>query len=159
MLHAPHYRSRGDIVMFFGTYLVRRGVITPQQFVAAVELQQKSRCAIGQIALRKGLLSMKQLFEILATQADSPKLFGEIAVEKGFISEKELGDLLLEQRTNLKPLGDVLVEMGVLSEAECREAWHALQEHVRENDLLQQKVGDELARECATAHGQLAAAK
>ena len=66
--------------MFLEVLLVRRGLITAEQFVQAVEWQLAQRPLLGRLALESGKLSMKQVFAELEAQTDNDKPFGETAV-------------------------------------------------------------------------------
>jgi hypothetical protein len=102
----------------FGLYLVREGIITAQQLVAALELQHARYVAIGQLAIEERLMSARDVFHVLHYQRRRPEpreRFGEIAVDMGFISQEELQRLLLMQMDRKPPLTDVLVRMGFLT--------------------------------------------
>jgi hypothetical protein len=103
--------------MQFGIYLVRRGFISPDQFVDAVERQLRSRPLIGQIALQAGVCSVAQVSRILRaqTQSKNHESFGTTAVRLGCLDRAQLAQLLGAQQERQSPLADVLVEMGALS--------------------------------------------
>jgi hypothetical protein len=103
--------------MHFGLYLKRKGIITAEQLVAAIEAQLDTLVPIGQIALEEGILSAQDIFTILRAQSDSPhERFGELAIELGLMTREELMRLLMLQTDRKRPLAEILVRQGVLTE-------------------------------------------
>lgn len=125
--------------MFFATYLVKRGLVSPAEFVEALERELYSRPPLGRIALLERKITMRQLFSILKDQSDSHQPFGKIAVDLGFMSEEDLGNLLLKQ-ANCKPdMIDFLVEMGVIDQATLaaeKEAFYQEMAEKRETTMV-----------------------
>jgi hypothetical protein len=102
--------------MQFGLYLHKKGVITAQQLVAALEVQHKQLVRIGQLAIEEGVLSPREVFQVLQSQADSPhERFGEIALGLELMTREQLQYLLMVQMDRKWPLGEVLVQQHVLS--------------------------------------------
>lgn len=103
--------------MYFGIYLVRKGLISPDQFTDAVERQLGSRPLIGQLALQTRVCSIAQVSKILGVQVESgqPESFGTTAVRLGYLDRAQVTQLLGMQQQSQPPLADILVEMGVLS--------------------------------------------
>jgi hypothetical protein len=110
--------------MRFGTYLTGKGLVTPEQVMEALDLQQKNRVPIGKLAQETGKLSGSQVLEILNAQVENGQPFGQIAVEFGYLSALELADLLTAQKERNKPIGEILVEMGAI-DAEVLETQYA----------------------------------
>ena len=103
--------------MHFGLYLKRKGIITAEQLVAALDEQLNNLVPIGQLALEEGTLSARDIFEVLRAQSDSPcERFGELAVEMGMMTRDDLMRLLMLQADRRRPITDILMEQGVLSE-------------------------------------------
>lgn len=100
--------------MLEGIHLVRRGLISADQFVDALERGFAQRPPLGEVAMRLGKLTMRQVFSVLAEQSDRHQPFGRIAVELGFLSEGDLGELLLKQADSTPDVVDMLVMTGVL---------------------------------------------
>jgi hypothetical protein len=108
--------------MQFGLYLHRKGVITADQLVAAIEVQTRSLVRIGQLALEECILSARDIFDILRAQHDSPhEPFGELAIHLGLMTRVELMRLLMIQADRRVPLGDILVRQGVLTQQRADE--------------------------------------
>lgn len=100
--------------MLFGVHLVRQGLISPKQFVDAVERELSMRTPLGELSMRLGKLTLRQVFAVLTSQVTCQKPFGRVAVEMGFMSEFDLAELLLKQLDATTPLTDVLVAMGAV---------------------------------------------
>lgn len=101
--------------MYFGIYLLRRGMITLDEFLAAIDRQAAARPRIGTLALKTGKMTVNQTFQVMDRQAKTGEPFGRIAVELGFLSESDVAELLISQRRGHQPLGQYLVEMGAIS--------------------------------------------
>ena len=102
--------------MHFGLYLKKKGIISAEQFVAALEEQLGTLVPIGQLALEEGTLSARDIFDVLRAQSDSPaERFGELAVEMGLMTRHDLMRLLLIQADRKRPLAEILLEQGVIT--------------------------------------------
>jgi hypothetical protein len=105
--------------MHFGLYLHRKGIITAEQLVAALEAQTRSLVRIGQLALEEGILSARDVFDVLRTQHRSPReRFGELAIEMRLMTREQLMRLLMIQADRRMPLEEILVRQGVLSQSQ-----------------------------------------
>ncbi len=100
--------------MFLGVNLVRRGVITADQLVDALERQMTCRPRLGRLALETGKLTMKQVFAVLEEQALRNMPFGETAVELGFITKRQVTNLLRKQRDLTPSVSECLIEVGAV---------------------------------------------
>src|SRR5262245_15953135 len=70
--------SRGD-AMHFGLHLKKKGIITAEQLVSAIETQLATVPRIGQLALEEGILMPRDIFDVLRAQSESPDVrFGEL---------------------------------------------------------------------------------
>lgn len=104
--------------MQFGTYLVRNGIISANQFVEAEELRQESRLPIGELALHLGKLPLSQFNQVVRHQARTCLSFGESVMQLGYLGERDLADLLKLQADRAKKLDDILIESGAVSRGE-----------------------------------------
>lgn len=103
--------------------LIRTGVISPDDLVEALSLQDELRPALGQVAMEAGMLTPRQVRESLALQDEEPDLlFGEAAIALGHLNRAGLAELMLQQDQQQRPLLEVLVELGRLTEAQARAA-------------------------------------
>ena len=104
--------------MQFGLHLVRRGLISPGEFIDVVERQLASRPPLGALAIETKKLSMRQLFEVLSAQADSRRPLGALAVDMGFLEQADVEQLLGMQCERCLPVHELIVQMGLLTRAE-----------------------------------------
>jgi hypothetical protein len=115
--------------MHFGLYLHKKGMISAEQLVAAIELQFSTMVPLGQLALEVGVLSARDIFDVLQAQSDSPsERFGELAIELGMMNRDDLMRLLMIQTDRKRPIAEILVEQRVLSQ---RDAARELTEYRR----------------------------
>jgi hypothetical protein len=102
--------------MHFGLYLKKKGIISAEQLVDALEAQVHALVPIGQLALEEGILSARDIFDVLRAQTDSPStLFGELAVELGLMNRDELMRLLMIQAERKKPIVEILIWQGAIN--------------------------------------------
>jgi hypothetical protein len=103
--------------MHFGLYLKKKGIISAEQLVAALEAQLATLPRIGQLALEEGIISPRDIFDVLQAQRRAPDVrFGDLAIEMGLMSRNELVRLLMLQADRKRSLAEVLVTEGMLSE-------------------------------------------
>ena len=99
---------------FFGQWLVQHGFITPNQLLAALDLQLETNKELGAFAVDWNILTKKQAADINRLQRDTDRRFGEIAVEQGLLTEDQVERLLERQRGVRRYLGEILVEEGFM---------------------------------------------
>jgi len=103
--------------MHFGLYLKKKGIVSAEQLVAALEEQVNTLVPIGQLALEEGVLSARDIFTVLHAQSDSPaERFGELAIEMGMINRDQLTRLLMIQADRQRTIAEILVRQGAVSE-------------------------------------------
>jgi hypothetical protein len=104
----------------FGLYLKKKGVITADQLVEALEAQLHALVPIGQLALEEGILSARDIFDVLRAQSESPHvLFGELAIDLGKMSRDQLMRLLMIQSDRKRTLSDILIWQGAITERQA----------------------------------------
>lgn len=99
----------------FGKYLVKKGLLTEDEYRDAIQKHLSVRVPIGTIAIAEGLLTETQVEEIHRQQKQFDKLFGDIAVEKGYMTEVQVEDLLHKQGNPYLQFSEVLLESGKLT--------------------------------------------
>lgn len=106
--------------MHFGLYLNKKGTISAEQLVAALEAQLETLPKIGQLAIEEGIISPRDIFDVLREQSESPnERFGEIAIDMGLMTRDDLMRLLMIQTDRKCPLDRIFVAQGVLSEQQA----------------------------------------
>jgi hypothetical protein len=113
--------SRGA-AMHFGLYLKKKGIISAEQLVTAIEAQLATIPRIGQLALEEGILQPRDIFDVLRAQSESPDVkFGELAIEMRLMTRAQLTRLLMIQSDRHRPLAEILVEQGAITGQQARD--------------------------------------
>lgn len=102
--------------LFFGQYLLGKGIINAVQLTKAIELQEESNRELGKIAEEKNMLIKTQVREIIQLQMKEDIYFGEAAIRLGFLTKEKVEELLTEQRVHHIFLGEALIKLGYLTE-------------------------------------------
>jgi CheY-specific phosphatase CheX len=103
---------------FFGSYLLRREAITPEQLTHAISSMSKSHIKLGTLAIHNGYMTASEVDEVCLVQTRQDKRFGEIAVEQGFLTDEQVHEMLSAQIPNFLLLGQCLVEDGAITNSD-----------------------------------------
>jgi len=103
-------------VKFFGQFLVEKGVVSSEQVLKAIELQEKVNLKFGEMALSMGMITDKDVDRVHHAQRTEDLKFGDMAVKLGIISEAQLNEVLTRQKNNHLYIGEALVRVGGLTE-------------------------------------------
>lgn len=123
--------------MQFGLYLKKKGVITADQLVDALEEQHGKLVSIGQLSMEEGILSAREVFTVLRFQRDLPhEYFGDVAVGMGMMRQSHLHRLLALQWQRKPPLGEILVRQRILSQARVDEELAAFHRDMERRDAV-----------------------
>ena len=129
-------RMRGNVKnLFFGQYLLSRGIITPAKLAAATEYQKQFNSRIGDYAVALGLLTEEDVKRINALQLSEDLLFGEAALKLGLLQKRLLHELVAAQRIDHVMLGEALISLGYVSKQQVNGALvdflRAREDHMR----------------------------
>ncbi len=69
--------------LFFGQFLLKKGLITFDDIFKARMLQKKQNLRIGDLALKRGWLTQTEIDKVLVLQEETAEEFGEIAICTG----------------------------------------------------------------------------
>ena len=122
--------------MQFEIYLVRAGIMSAEQLVDALDLQQRSRPRFGRLALQMGKLRLHQVAEILQRQCDVDKPFGETAVDLEFLSRRQVTHLLKTQQNRTPAVIDCLVQLAAVDESRLEEYREQFRTHMAQNVVV-----------------------
>lgn len=106
-------------VQFFGQFLLENRVVTSNQLLEALQIQEKTNVPLGKLALEHHLLTEQNIKDISKKQLSEDVLFGNAAVELSFLNKDQLDHLLELQSKRKRYLGDVLVELGYMKSDEA----------------------------------------
>lgn len=99
----------------FGKYLVEKGIISSNDYQAAIEKQLDVRVKLGTIAVAEGLLSETQVETLNKLQMQYDRRFGDMAVEMVFLTQEQVEMLLKKQGNPYMQFLQVLLESGKIN--------------------------------------------
>lgn len=102
----------------FGSYLLRKEAVTPEQLADAIAKVGDAHIKLGTLAIHQGLMVAAEVDEVCFLQTREDKRFGEIAIDRGYLTEDQVRDLLKSQIPDYLLLGQCLVESGAFSNAD-----------------------------------------
>lgn len=102
---------------FFGSYLLRRNIVTPEQLTKAINKLTSAHIKLGTLAMHKGLMTASEVDEVCFLQTREDKRFGEIAIERNYLTEEQMTELLTSQTPDFLLLGQALKDDGIISNA------------------------------------------
>lgn len=114
----PGFSVKGMNSMFslyFGHYLLNKGLITTGELTEALDLMDSVHFKLGVLAVNAGYMTAKQVDQVHQTQAGMDRMFGELAIELGYLTAGQLDDLLSTQSKGHLVIGQALVDKGRLS--------------------------------------------
>jgi len=107
--------------LFFGEYLIEHGLVSEEDVLEALSVQEKKTPPLETVAIKLAFLSMKQIFKIFTLQAGTEGSFSDIALKNNFLNDTQVNQII-EKRKSLKPpIGQILIDTGKIS-AEIMEA-------------------------------------
>lgn len=116
----------------FGSYLLRKGAVTPEQLTDAITKVSTSRIKLGTLAIHAGIMAASEVDEVCFLQTREDKRFGEIAIERGYLTDDQVRDLLNSQSPDYLLLGQCLVDENIISNTDLQQ--HML-DYQTENEL------------------------
>ncbi|MGM0443175.1 MAG: GspE/PulE family protein [Fibrobacterota bacterium] len=138
-----------------GEVLVSQGLITEEQLVKAMRVQQKTGKTIGSILIKSGIVSAEDVSAVLGQQVhiSSRKRLGEVLVDQGIITNKMLEKGLAHQKKAGKRLGESLIELGYITEQKLidilsaqLDVQHVILENIKVKKGLTEIIPKELCR-------------
>ena len=112
-------------VMFFGQYLVERGVVSREILLKAIALQEQNNLSFGDTAVQLGLLTAADADRINQAQRSQDMRIGDLSVQMGLLTEEQVMTILGEQKRRHLYIGEAVVAVGGLTA-------EALQQYLQE---------------------------
>ena len=103
-----------------GEILIESNLVSEQQLLAALSIQENSKKPLGEILVGQGYIAKEKLEAALAKQQGSK--LGEILINAKVINFEQLQRALDMQKAELRPLGDILIELNYVIEDKLIEA-------------------------------------
>jgi len=107
---------------FFGSYLLNKKLISPEQLKDALDFQKTVHVKLGVMAVNSGFMKADDINTVHNMQTKVDKKFGEIAIEMGFLTEEKLSILLSSQKSGHLLLGQAMVDKGYMNLTEFEAA-------------------------------------
>jgi len=107
--------------MFFGQYLLSKGIIDRGALIDAIERQRKANLSLPELAVRRGFLESRQAAAILSQYRTSSSSFEEICLQSEFLNTEQLEELGRIQRSDWLRIGGALVAGSHLTREEVNE--------------------------------------
>ena len=101
--------------MFFGQYLLSKGIIDRDALIDGIELQRKRNLSLTALAVRRGYLESKDEEAILLRYRTSDADLEELCLQSGLLDRVQLDELLRIQRSDWVRIGSALVAGGHLT--------------------------------------------
>ena len=121
---------------FFGSYLLNREAVSPENLTAAISLLADTHIKLGTLAMHMGYMTAAEVDEICFLQTREDKKFGEIALERNYLFEDQLDELLKAQIPDYLLLGQTLVDMGCITNSDLEELMFNYQNECQLNDEI-----------------------
>lgn len=97
-----------------GEILIESNLVSEQQLLAALSIQENSRKPLGAILVEQGYIVREELEAAVAKQYGSK--LGEILINAKVINFGQLERALKNQSVELRPLGDILIELNYVTQ-------------------------------------------
>jgi len=120
--------------MFFGQYLLSKGVIDREALIDGIERQRKTNLSLTVLAVRRGYLEEKQEEAILLRYRTSDVDLEELCLESGLLDRGQLDELLRIQRSDWMRIGAALVAGGHMTREEVVEQLAKFHDSQRDAD-------------------------
>jgi hypothetical protein len=121
-IHIPRQK------MFFGLYLVYRGIISHQTLVKGLVWQRRQRPLLGAIATKWGWLDAETVQEVLMDRSLSGR-FGEKAILLKLLTPFQVKTLLRHQRNQQQRLGMFFVKQGCITRSQLCQFLREFRDH------------------------------
>ncbi len=123
--------------MFFGQYLLSRGVISREVLIETIERQRETNLSLVELAVREGWIEPQRAEGILSRYRTTDAGLEELCLEYGQIDRDKLEELLRIQRSDWVRIGAALIDGGHLTRDQ-------VEEHLAAFDELQQQTNQQL---------------
>ena len=105
-------------VMFFGQYLVERGIVSRDVLLKAIALQEQNNLSFGDTAVSMGLLTSADADRINQAQRSQDMRIGDLSVQMGLLTDDKVMAVLAEQKRRHLYIGEAVVAAGGLTAEE-----------------------------------------
>jgi len=117
-------------VKFFGQFLVEKGIVSREDLLAALGLQDKKNLKFGEMALEMGYVTPADIDRAHIAQFSQDAKLGDILLAMGLLNDGQLQEIVTRQKETHLYIGEALVQVGSLTAQQ-------LQQHLQEYNLDQ----------------------
>lgn len=118
--------------MFFGQYLLSKGVINREALLDAINRQRKANVSLTELAVRRGDMDRRQETSVLTRYRMTDADLEELCLE--YMDRERLDELIAAQRSDWVRIGAALVAGGHLTRDQVEERLVDFQDMQREAD-------------------------
>jgi len=126
--------------MFFGQYLLSKGVINREALIDAIESQRNTNLSLVELAVREGYLDPRSAEGILTRYRTTDAGLEELCLEYGQIDHEKLNELREIQESDWVRVGAALVASGNMTRDKVEE--HLAEFHEIQHEASQQLEAD-----------------
>ncbi len=112
-------------VKFFGQFLIENGVVTRENLLQAMELQERKNLKLGEMALHLGYVSQADITRAHNAQLSKDLRLGDLLVEMGILSQDQLNDVITRQKNSHLYIGEALVLVNALTSGQLQKQLEA----------------------------------
>ncbi len=112
-------------VKFFGQFLIENGVVTRENLLQAMELQEIKNLKLGEMALQLGYVSQADITRAHNAQLSKDMRLGDLLVEMGMLSQDQLKDVITRQKNSHLYIGEALVLVNAMTSGQLQKQLEA----------------------------------
>jgi len=107
-------------VKFFGQFLVEQGIVSRDNLLKAIELQERKNLKLGEMALSMGYCTHEDIDRAHLYQLTKDMKLGDILVELGILTLNQLNEVLVRQKNDHLFIGEALLLVDALSKVQLQ---------------------------------------
>jgi len=109
-------------VKFFGQFLVEKNLVSRDDLLKAIELQDQKNLKLGEMAISMGFLNQADIERAHNAQMSKDMKLGDLLVEMGILTLSQLNDVITRQKNTHLYIGEALVLVGALSSEKLQQS-------------------------------------
>jgi CheY-specific phosphatase CheX len=102
-------------VKFFGQFLVEKNLVSREELLKAIDLQDQKNLKMGEMAISMGYVTQADIERAHNAQMSKDMKLGDLLVEMGILTLAQLNDVITRQKNTHLFIGEALVQIGALS--------------------------------------------
>ena len=112
-------------VKFFGQFLIENGIVSRENLLQAMELQERKNLKLGEMALQLGYVSQVDITRAHNAQLSKDMRLGDLLVEMGILSHDQLSDVITRQKNSHLYIGEALVLVNAMTSGQLQKQLEA----------------------------------